>query len=264
MHVICSGFGSNKTSLLHQFEEIKSEVLNEIKQNPHVTPQLLLDTLNFLELPELKRAYEKDTVANSDTRRTCVVTKLFQNMSLLFTFTEFNLLHHIVTKTMLNEKKYLRRAIELYACRVQAFKARTTVKQLMNSPPCQHDFPPGFSVFRIEIQEYTSLTLKELDALIDTLCETIKQKSICNVLNFIGVHTEQITYKETTVPCFFAVWRFPTNVVSVLKKAVERNGSAVNNFCKINSILTISVDGKELLHHEEEVSSHSMLTVRGA
>ena len=237
---------------MHQFEEIKSNVLNAIKNDPTITPQHLLNTLNFLEFSELKSDYKKDAIANSDNRRKYVLTGLFQEMSHLFTFTGFSLLQHIITK-MLKRNKNLRGAIKSYDCRVQEFKARTTIKELMNFPPCQHDFPPNFSVFRVEIQGCTgsAITLKTLDELKDDFCEAIEQKHLCNVLNFIGVHSmEQVRSRETSVPCLFAVWRLPSVLVPMLKEATERNSST---FCKTNGILSVSIDGNELIKHEEKV-----------
>ena len=163
------------------------------------------------------------------------------------------MLHQIITKTLSNNKK-MKSAIELYDRRIQKFKARTTVKELINSPPCQHDFPPGFSVFRVEIQgECNTVSLKTLDVLRGRFCEALKQEQLSNMLNFIGVHLEQIRSKETTASCFFAVWRFPSVLVPRLEKAAKSNGNAINIFCKSNRILTVSVDGNEL-YHEEKVN----------
>ena len=123
----------------------------------------------------------------------------------------------------------------------------------MNFPPCQHEFPPGFSVFQIEIQKCTSVTLKGLDEMKDNYCMAIKQKHFCHVLNFIGVRREQIGSEESIASCCFAMWRFPSILLQRLEKASERNASAIGIFCNANSILSITVDGNELVHNDEKV-----------
>lgn len=235
--------------------------MSEIKKNSDITCQKLLDTLDFLRLPEFKNelnSFCKVNAISNCNRRTDMAVCLFEKLLHHSSFTDFSLLHQIIIKTPLSNNQGLRKSIEVYGHRIQEFKHRTPVKELMDFPPCQHDLPPGFSVFRVEIRESSLCTLETVDALKTNYCNAIKLQQFNYVMNFIGVHSEQTsTSNDKNCLHFFAVWRFPSILIKKFRKAAEGNFSEIEHFCKSNRISSISIDGNQILHCEEKVSTFS-------
>ena len=212
-----------------QFRHLHERILAEL-EDKKVSLSKLIHSLTLLP-PELTLEYKK-AIDNKllDLRREAVVDDFFYHLNPLINFLSYGLLKHIIDQFGSNTLKIM---MNDYSKDVIQFMKKTTVKQLMDHWPGQHEIPPNFSKLRAKIDEDpTTYTLYQLDQLRKRYCCELKLTDLVFVI--IGLETTN---------SFIVEWLVPSALVPQL---VESAKQLHFGFYHLEHILKVVVGEKQI------------------
>ena len=225
-------------TLDEQFRGLHDRLLRELASGG-VSVDDLLQALTLLSFA-FSQQYEstiQSMLPNLEKEE--VVRKLFLRLNPLFTFIDFKLLQHLVSKFGSPE---LKKDMTSYAEQVQLFKKVTTISDLI-------DCWPGLKVPEIDHKELRakfkddskSYTLEKLDYFRNRFYSELR------LSQFVAVSILALLKSTNS---FVAVWFVPTVVVQEL---IEAFGQMDSTFFQAEEILEISLDEKML--YQRSISS---------
>ena len=178
-----------------RFRSLHGNILSELEAKK-VPVRRVLNSLTLLPI-ELRQEYVK-TISEKlpDLRREEEISDLFLHLNLLISFIDDGLIRYIIDQFGSNTLKIM---MNDYSKDVVQFMKKTTVKQLMDYWPGQHEIPPNFSKLRAKIDEDpTTYTLYQLDQLRKRYCCELKLTDLVFVI--IGLETTNSFIVEWLVP----------------------------------------------------------------
>ena len=228
-------------TLDEQFRGLHNRLLRELTSGG-VSVDDLLQALTLLPFA-FSQQYEstiQSMLPNLEKEE--VVRKLFLRLNPLFTFIDFKLLQHLVSKFGSPE---LKKDMTSYAEQVQSFKKVTTISDLI-------DCWPGLKVPEIDHKELRakfeddskSYTLEKLDYFRNRFYSELR------LSQFIAVSILALLKSTNS---FVAVWLVPTVVV---QEIIEAFGQMDSMFFQAEQILEISLDERML--YQRSLSSQCM------
>ena len=165
MHLIIIGYGDTVLSLIEaleeQFHDIYSQLVTELSANKGISVEQVLQVLTML--PFAIRKQYQDTIQTMlpklETKDR--ISSLFHLLDPLFTFIDYELLKHLVTKFGSSK---LKEDMLAYIEKVQSFKRVTTVSELIEYWPGLELPESNYSRLRAKLgDDPGTFTLEELD-----------------------------------------------------------------------------------------------------
>ena len=165
MHLIIIGYGDTVLSLIEaleeQFHDIHSRLVTELSANKGISVEQVLQVLTML--PFAIRKQYQDTIQTMlpklETKDR--ISSLFHLLDPLFTFIDYELLKHLVTKFGSSK---LKEDMLAYIEKVQLFKRVTTVSELIEYWPGLELPESNYSRLRAKLgDDPGTFTLEELD-----------------------------------------------------------------------------------------------------
>ena len=214
------------TKLEKQFSSLQRRLQSEMKTNSEVSPETLVDSLTLLPI-SLRAEYRKFVLENLKTlERAESIREIFHHLNLHFTFIDYRLL--------VDEygSRRLKQDMLAYTTKMGVFMDETTIQQLMDRWPAQHDIPPHFEKLRAVIdRDPKTYTLRQLDDLRRRVCsQTMLSETI---LILIGVEQKN---------SFLVWWVVPSIFVPRLKSAII----SLRSFYQREHIFSVTVGTQRL------------------
>ena len=231
-------------SLEEQFDDIHSRLVTELTEVGTLVEEVLQA---LTKLPFAFRKQYQDTIQsmlpNLETKDR--ISSLFHLLNPLFTFIDYELLKHLVSKFGSSK---LKGDMSVYIEKVQLFKKATTVSELIEYWPGLELPESNYSRFTAKIGgDPGAYTLEELD--------NFRRKFFCHLKlsDFVSVSILMLLEHTNS---FIAIWLIPTTIVPELKEAFNQMD---NVFCQDEHILELSVD--ERISHQENVRLEELTSV---
>ena len=191
MHITTSFIsvvGERITMLERQFLSMVRKFISELTARSDMSPDWLVDSLLLLPIP-LRAEYHKfifdklDSFESADSFR-----KIFHHINLHFTFMDHGLMGYLIEEFGSDQ---LQQDMSAYTVKMQNFLSQTTVLQVMDHWPGQHDIPPHFEKLMAVINgDPKTLTLQELDYLRKKVC--IETRLLETIQILIGIGTKEL------------------------------------------------------------------------
>ena len=171
-----------------------------------------------------------------DIEKREVITELFYRLNPLFTFLDYELLHHLISKFGSHE---LKQEMTSYTVQIQLFKEVTTISELI-------DHWPGLEVPQIDhkvlrakfVDDPKSYTLVKLDYFRNHFYSELR------LSQFISVSILMLLKHANS---FIALWFIPTVVIPDFLKSFD----LINvSFLEIDNVLELSL-GEEILYQRD-------------
>ena len=233
--------------LEEQFDCLHERLVNELSEGGTSVDQVLR-TLTKLPLT-FRKEYES-TIQNMlpklEKRR--VILKLFYRLNPLFTFIDFRLLQHLISKFGSQE---LKQEMTTYAEQVQLFKKGTTISELI-------DYWPDLKVSHIDHKllrakfdgDPKSYTLEKLDTFQHRFYSELRLSEFVSVSILVVLESAN---------SFVAVWFIPTVVVWELMEAFRLMG---RTFFQVEHILELSL-GERTLYQRSAAAEYVTSSIMG-
>lgn len=204
----------------------------ELSTNEEVTVDRLLQALTLL--PFAFRMQYQDTIQDMlpELEAEDRISSLFNLLDPLFSFIDYDLLKHLVTKF---GSASLKEEMSEYVDKVQFFKRTTTVSELIEYWPGNKLPESNFSSLRARIgADPGSYTLDELDKF---------RRRFFGQLRLSDFISASILVQLERSSSFIAVWCIPTVAVP---KLIEVTSQSADTLFQAENILELSVDNKSL------------------
>ena len=225
-------------TLENQFDDIRTQTINDLSTKPDITVNRLLDTLNLP--PSLKKEYEPSIAKHIPSMSTGTkINKLFILLNPLTSFIDYQLIEHIV-RNFGNDS--LRKDMQSYCSEMTEFMKKTTIKQLMNYFPGQSQIPPNISLIEAKIDEDASkCTVEQLNMIVRRYCSEVRLSE--NVFRLMAV-------VESNSPNFLVRWLVPSALVSDIMKSAR---NITHSFYQEYKITSLTLDGMWLFLSDAEI-----------
>ena len=178
-----------------RFRSLHGNLLSELEYKK-VPVWRVLNSLTLLPV-ELRQEYVKIISEKlPDLRREEEISDLFLHLNPLVSFIDHGLIKYIIDQFGSNT---LKKMMADFSEDVVQFMKKTTVKQLMDHWPGQHEIPPSFSRLQAKIDEDpTTYTLYDLDQKRRHFCSAVRLTEV--VLVLIGLKMSNSFIVEWLVP----------------------------------------------------------------
>ena len=218
--------------LEEQFRDIHCQLVTELSANEGISIEQVLQALTML--PFAFRKQYQDTIQNMlpNLETKDRISSLFNLLEPLFTFIDYELLKHLVSKFGSSK---LKEDMSVYTEKVQLFKKATTVSELIEYWPGLEIPESNYSRLRAKIDDDPgTFTLEELD--------NFRRKffSHLRLSDFVSISILMLLEHTNS---FIAIWHIPNVVVRDVVDAVSQIDNA---FCLAEHILELSVDERAL------------------
>ena len=241
-HVVFPADVSKKIETLEeQFDCLHDRLVTELSERGASVDQVLRA---LTKLPFTFRKGYEGTILNMlpDLEKREIIRNLFYRLNPLFTFIDYELLQHLVSKFGSQE---LKQEMTSYAEKVQLFKKVTTISELI-------DYWPGLKVPQIDHKmlrakfeaDPKSYTLEKLDYFRNHFYNELR------LSQFVSVSILMLLEPANS---FIAMWFVPTLVSEDLIKAI---GQIDRAFLEAEQILELSLDEKTL--YQRSVTAECM------
>ena len=173
--------GSKIETLVDQFDDLRTRIMNELSVNPDVTVQTLLGQLTMLPL-SLRNEYQSSIIKRLHGMRTETKVKdlFIVHLNPLLSFLDYGLIEYFIKKFGSNT---LKKDMQSYCSEMIVFMKETTIKQLVNHLPAQTKIPPKFSLIVAKIGENVSeCTLEQLNNIRKRFCSEVRLSEIVSHL----------------------------------------------------------------------------------
>jgi hypothetical protein len=218
-------------NLIEQFDCLHERLVNEVSKKGTSVDQVLRA---LTRLPFTFRKEYENTIQNIlpklEKRR--VISELFNRLNPLFTFIDYELLQHLISKFGSQE---LQQEMTSYTKNMQLFKRITTIGELINFwhglevPPIDH------KILRAKfVDDPKSYTLEELDCFRNRFYNKLRRSE------FVAVSILMLVQPASS---FIAVWFIPTVAVQELVVEFCRMDIA---FLQSEQILELTLDERTL------------------
>ena len=234
-------------TLEEQFDDIHDCLVTELSEGGATSVDKLLQALT--KLPFAFRKEYESTVQYMlpDLEKKNIVRNLFLRLNPLFTFIDYKLLEHLVSKFGSPE---LKGNMLSYVEKVQLFKKVTTVSELM-------DYWPGLEVPHVNYNRLRAkfehdprtYTLENLDSF---------RRKFFNHLRLSEFISVSILMLLEPASSFFAEWFVPTVIVPELMEAF---GHMDKTFFQVEQLIELSLD--ESMLYQRNVLSESAVNESG-
>ena len=227
-------------TLEEQFDSLHDRLVTELSEGG-ASVEKVLWALTKLPLA-FRREYESAIQSMlPDLEKREVIRNLFHRLNPLFTFIDYKLLQHLVSKF---GSPTLKKDMTSYAEQVQLFKKVTTISELI-------DYWPGLDIPQIDHKvlrktfddDPKSYTLEKLDSARNHFY------SMMRLSEFVAVSILALLKPTNS---FIAMWLIPTVVVPEI---LEAFGQMDSTFFQTERVLEISLD--ERILYQRSVSSES-------
>ena len=228
-------------TLEEQFDSLHDRLVTELSEGGASVENVLWA---LTKLPLAFRKEYESTIQNMlpDLEKREVIRNLFHRLNPLFTFIDYKLLQHLVSKFGSPE---LKKDMTSYAEQVQLFKKVTTISEPI-------DYWPGLDIPQIDHKmlrtkfedDPKSYTLEKLDSFRNHFY------SMLRLSEFVAVSILALLKPTNS---FVAMWLIPTVVVPEIKEAFSQMDST---FFQTERVLEISLDDRTL--YQRSVSSECM------
>ena len=220
-------------ALIEQFDCLHERLVNELSEGSTSVDQVLrvLTKLPVTFRKEYESTIQK-VLPKLEKRR--VISQLFNRLNLLFTFIDFKLLQHLISKFGSQD---LKQEMISYAEKVQSFKKVTTISEVIE---CW----PGLKVPRVDhkmlrakfADDPKSYTLEKLDSFRNRFYNELRLSEFVAVSILVAVESAN---------SFIAMWFIPTVVVWELMEAF-RLSLVDMTFFQSEQILELSLGERKL------------------
>ena len=229
-------------TLEEQFGAIHDRLLTELT-NSGVSIDRLFQALTLLPLT-LRKQYEstiQGMLPELENRE--VVCNFFHRLNPLFTFIDYKLLQHLVSKFGSTESKT---EMTSYVEKVQLFKKVTTVSELIDYWPGLEIPDVSYSILRAKFDDDPrTYTLEKLDYFRGKFFNHLRLSEFVSVsILMLLKHTNS----------FVAVWFVPNLIIPEL---IVRFSEMESAFFQIERILELLLDGRTL--YQRNVLSEGMV-----
>ena len=218
-------------TLIEQFNCLHECLVNEVSEGG-ISVGKVLRALTRLPLT-FRTEYEskvQSMLPELEERR--VIDNLFYRLNPLFTFIDYELLQHLVSKFGSQE---LKQEMTSYTEKVQLFKKHTTIGELINCwsglkvPPIDHELLRA--KFAGDLKSYT---LEKLDSFRNQFFKKLRGSEFVSVSILMMVQPAN---------SFIAVWFIPTAAVQGLSEAISQINTT---FFQTEQILELSLGERTL------------------
>ena len=233
-------------TLEEQFDCLHERLVTELSEGGASVDQVLRA---LTKLPLIfRKEYEskiQDMLPELEKRE--VIRNLFYRLNPLFTFIDYELLQHLVSKFGSQE---LKQEMTSYTVKLHLFKKVTTIHELI-------DYWPGLKVPQIDHKilrakfedDPKSTTLEKLDYFRNRFYNELR------LSEFVAV---SILVLLEPANSFIAIWFIPTMLVQELTEAVSQ---VDKRFFKAEQILELSLDERTL--YQRSVTAERMTSAMG-
>ena len=217
--------------LEEQFDDIHDRLVTELSEGGTTVEQILRA---LTKLPFAFRKQYEDTIQNMlpDLETKDVISNLFHLLNPLFTFIDYKLLSHLVSKFGSSK---LKEDVSSYVEIVQLFNKETTISELVEYWPGLEVPHVNYNKLRAKLGDDPKMyTLEELDNF---------RRKFFNHLRLSDFVSISILMLLEPSSSFVAVWYVPTVIVCELMEAVRRMDGI---FIQDEHILELSLDDRTL------------------
>ena len=250
MCLVHVGYGDDVSlqieSLEEQFDNIHSRLVTELTEGG-TSVEEVLQALTKLPFAFRKQYQDTIKVMLPDLETKDRISSLFNLLNPLFTFIDYELLKHIVSKFGSSK---LKEDISVYIEKVQLFKKATTVSELIEYWPGMEVPESNYSRLRAKIgHDPGTYTTEELD--------NFRRKffSQLRLSDFVSV---SILMLLECTNSFIAIWRIPAVVIPELVEAFSQMDIT---FCLAEHIVELSVDERTLYQKDVQLEPTCMTSV---
>ena len=228
-------------SLKDQFDILRKELVNELKERSggkSVTE--ILNELTMISSLTVKDMYDNRIQAMlSDLENIETVDKLFFRLNPLFTFIDYDLLEHLITR--LGSPK-LKQDMSKYVHDLKEFKKEATVADLFEYEDWPgHRIADEDSYFAKFVAKFegdpNKCTLEELDKFKRLFFSELRLSVSISVFILKSVEPAM---------SFYAVWHIPAVIVPYI---IEAERHVDSSFYAKEGVVIVSLDGKLLYPH---------------
>ena len=218
-------------TLEEQFDSLHKRLVNELSKGD-TSVEEVLRVLTMLPL-KLRREYQsriQNMLPKLENKK--VVDNLFYHLSPLFTFIDYELLQHLVSKFGSQE---LKQEMTSYTEKVQLFKKHTTIGELINCWPGLKVPPIDHELLRAKFAGDPKLyTVEKLDSFRNRFFNELQRSEFVTVSILMLVESAN---------SFIAVWFIPTVAVQELTEAISQIDTT---FFQTEKILELSLGERTL------------------
>ena len=229
-------------TLENKFDDLRTQIINELSTKSDVTVRRLLDSLTSLPLL-LKKEYESSMAKHIPSMSTeTKIKELFIHLNPLTSFIDYQVIENFV-RNFGNDS--LRRDMQSYCSEMRDFTKETTIMQLINYFPRKSQIPPNTSLIEAKIGEDASkCTLEQLNTIRRRYCSEVKLSEV--VFHLVAV-------VESNSPNTVIVRLL---VPSVLVTDIMRSTRNVDrSFYQEYKIASFTLDGMWLFLSEAEIDA---------
>ena len=230
-------------TLVEEFDCLHERLVNEVSEGGTPVKQVLraLTRLPFTFRTEYESKIQS-MLPELEERR--VIDNLFYRLNPLFTFIDYELLQHLISKFGSQE---LKREMTSYTEKVQLFKKVTTIGELIDCWPGLEVPPIDYKVLRAKFaDDPKSYTLEKLDSFRNRFYGKIR----CS--EFVTVSILMLVESANS---FIAVWFIPTVAVQELTEAISQIDMT---FFQTEQILELSLGERTL--YQRSVAAECMIS----
>ena len=218
-------------TLIEQFDCLHERLVTEISEGG-ISVGKVLRALTRLPLT-FRTEYEskiRSMLPELEERR--VIDNLFYRLNPLFTFLDYELLQHLISKFGSQE---LKRDMTSYTEKVPLFKKHTTIGELINCWPGLKVPPIDHELLRAKFAgDPKSYTLEKLDSFRNRFFNELQRSEFVTVSILMLVESAN---------SFIAVWFIPTVAVQELTEAISQIDTT---FFRTEQILELSLGERTL------------------
>ena len=234
-------------TLVEEFDCLHERLVNEVSSGGTPVREVLraLTRLPFT----FKTEYEskiQSMLPELEERR--VIDNLFYRLNPLFTFIDYELLQHLVSKF---GSQALKQEMMSYTEKVQLFKKRTTISELINCWPGLKVPPIDHELLRAKFaDDPKSYTLEKLDFFRNRFFNELRRSEFVTVSILMLVESAN---------SFIAVWFIPTVPVQELTEAINQIDMT---FFQSEQILELSLGERTL--YQRNIAAECMTSAMGS
>ena len=232
-------------TLEEQFDSLHDRLVTELSEGCASVTKIL-QALTKLPI-RLRNEYEiriQNMLPDLEKRE--VIDNLFLRLNPLFTFIDFKLLHHLISKFGSQE---LKTDMATYADKVQLFKKVTTISDLIDYWPGPKELLIDHNMLRTKLEaDPKSYTLEKLD---------LFRNRFFNELRLSEIVSASILVLLENANSFVAMWFVPTVVVPELIEAFSQLDST---FLQIEQVVELSLKFNKKTLYQRNIPSSNMMT----
>ena len=219
-------------TLIEQFNCLHECLVNEVSEGG-ISVGKVLQALTRLPLTFRMEYESKIQSMLPELEERQVIDNLFNRLNPLFTFIDYELLQHLVSKF---GSQKLKQEMTSYTEKVQLFKKHTTISELINCWPGLKVPPIDHELLRVKFAgDLKSYTLEKLDSFRNRFFNELQRSEFVTV--------SIILMMVQPANSFIAVWFIPTVTVQELTEAISQID---RTFFQTEQILELSLGERTL------------------